>query len=339
MQTLLTGEPCEQVTIDLPGEEGVSFQMVRIEVDEGGVLCGTIKDAGDDPDVTNGAEIQTYVRWQQEPGISIHGGVGVGLVTKPGLPVEVGEHAINPGARRLIERVVFASGEEILDERGLRIEIRVPRGVELAQETMNPRLGIIGGISILGTTGILKPFSNSAFRASIYTELKFAKTNGAERVILTTGSRTETYAKSRYEGKQNVFYVQVGDHMDYALKQCRRLALTTVTISGMIGKLTKLAQGRMQTHVSEGGVDFDFLGTVAQELGADAEILSEIDDARTAHHVQNILSRAGVAGFEERITGLAAAECFRYGIDLDELEVLMFSMRGDLLADAIERRR
>jgi cobalt-precorrin-5B (C1)-methyltransferase len=339
LRTLIENKELKSITIDLPGESGVIFSLNTCKINPDGVLYGTIKDSGDDPDVTDGAEIQAFTSWQTGRGITIAGGVGVGLVTKPGLPVEVGDHAVNPGARRLIKRVVRDAGGAVLVEKGLRIEIRVPEGEALAKETMNPRLGIIGGISILGTTGILKPYSNSAYRASIYTELKFAGINGAEQVVLTTGSRSEEYARKMFDDRDKVAFVQVGDHMDYALKQCRRLDLKSVVISGMIGKLSKLAQGRMQTHVSQGGVDFQFLARTAEQLGAGTLLREEIEQARTAHHVQKMMLKANLPGLEDYLAQTAAEQCFNYAKDLDQVDVLLYSIQGELLAHGKERRQ
>jgi cobalt-precorrin-5B (C1)-methyltransferase len=338
IKVLIHGQPVTQVTIDLPGKKDVTFQIVRCEVDNNGVLCGTIKDSGDDPDVTHGTEIQAYVSWQENQGTAIRGGQGVGRVTKPGLPVPIGEAAINPGPRRLIERVVAAAGGDIRKQCGFDIEIRVPRGEELAQETMNPRLGIVGGISILGTSGILKPFSNSAYRASIHTELKVVQANAPDKVVLTTGSRSEQYAMKLYPDLPELAFIQVGDHMDYALKQCQRLGLTLIIISGMTGKISKLAQGRMQTHVSQGKVDFVYLGEVAHGLGADSGLVSKIIGANTAHHVQVMLDNAGIPGLEQRLTDLTAQACLAYASKLDHIEVLLFTIRGELLARTRVRR-
>ena len=338
LQALLSGEKVRQVTIDLPGEKEVTFELVRCEMVEVGVLCGTIKDAGDDPDVTHGAEVQTFVSWGETPGIVICGGEGVGRVTKPGLPVAIGEAAINPGAQRLIERVVLAEGGEVLKRRGLQIEVRVPNGAALAQETLNPRLGIVGGISILGGTGILKPFSNAAYRASIHTAMKVARENGIERVVISSGKRSEQYAMQHYPDLPELAFIQVGDHFDYALRQCGRLGLKSVVVCGMVGKVSKLAQGRMQTHVSQGLVDFNFLGSLSEKLGAGPLLVQKIEKANTAHHVQTMLDKAGIAGFEQMLAQLAARECFCYGRTLDSLEVLLFDIKGTLLVHTTIRR-
>lgn len=231
----------------------------------------------------------------------------------------------------------MTAADDALNERGVEIEIRVPLGKELAQETLNPRLGIEGGISILGNSGILKPFSHSAYRASIYTEIKVAQANQTEKVVLTTGSRSEQYAMQLYPDLPEMAFIQVGDHMDFALRQCRRLKHHRVIISGMIGKISKLAQGRMQTHVSEGLVDFSFLAGLARELGADDDLAAKIKAANTAHHVKLLLDKAGIVGLEQHLVDLASRACFDYGRSLETLEMLLFTIRGELLARAVVR--
>jgi cobalt-precorrin-5B (C1)-methyltransferase len=333
-RALLGGQPVDAVVIDLPGEKGVRFEMARCEMANGRVTCGTIKDAGDDPDVTHGLEIQATVEWCDAPGVQLAGGEGVGTVTRPGLPVEVGEPAINPAPRRAIIRAVMCEAGEALETRGLHVTISAPGGEAIAQETLNPRLGIVGGISILGTTGIVKPFSTSAYRASIYLELKVAAANGVPQAVLTTGARSEQYAMARHPHWPELSFVQVGDHVGYALKQARRLKFPLVVISGMVGKLSKLAQGRMQTHVDECGVDFDFLTALAAELGADAELAARIRTANTARHVQMMLRQAGIAGLEARLAEMAAAQAFAFAGGALTVEVLLYDIGGELLAEA-----
>ncbi|OQA44396.1 MAG: cobalt-precorrin-6A synthase [Chloroflexi bacterium ADurb.Bin325] len=334
---LLTREPVRQITIDLPAEAGVTFTIVRCEFDTpavGQVTCATIKDAGDDPDVTHGAEIAATVSWQDEPGIRIAGGPGVGVVTLPGLPMPVGEAAINPGPRRIIRRAVEAAAGPALAERGLRVMVSVPRGAELAEQTLNPKLGIVGGISILGTDGIVRPYSLAAYRAGIHAELKVAAENGLRTIVLTTGVRSEEYARRRAPDLPLLACVQVGDHMGYALAQARRLGFARAIISGMIGKLSKVAQGRMQTHVSEGEIDLAFLTQVAREIGADEAIAAAVAAANTAHHVQMLLKRASLSGLEQRLAELAAAQAAAYVADSLTIEVWLWTIGGELLATA-----
>uniref|UniRef100_UPI00404A1CD6 cobalt-precorrin-5B (C(1))-methyltransferase CbiD n=1 Tax=Candidatus Roseilinea sp. TaxID=2838777 RepID=UPI00404A1CD6 len=244
VRALLTGQPVRRVVIDLPARPQVTFEIHRCELGEGWAMCSVIKDAGDDPDVTHGAEIQARVEWMREPqmarsaddapAISIAGGPGVGIVTRPGLPVPVGEPAINPIPRRIITQAVVAAladtpASALPVQPALRVTISVPNGAALAEKTMNPRLGILGGISILGTTGIVKPFSQAAYRASIFAELKAAAANGLRQAALATGARSEDYAFQKLgrlgtdpDLPERMGYVQVGDHMGYAVRQCQR---------------------------------------------------------------------------------------------------------------------
>jgi cobalt-precorrin-5B (C1)-methyltransferase len=348
-RALLTGLEVTQITIDLPVRKRVSFAIVRCEFDAAGVTCSVIKDAGDDPDVTNGAEIQARVQWARdesaEPHVEIEGGRGVGTVTRPGLPVAVGHAAINPIPRRIITQAVLTQWQMLPGQNWpgnvLHVTISVPRGEELALQTLNPRLGILGGISILGSTGIVKPFSQSAYRASIFVELKTATQNGLRRAILTTGARSEDYALAHFSAElrapelpPRMGYVQVGDHIGYALTQCGRLQFTQVVVAGMIGKLSKLAQGRTQTHVNEGGVDLLFLAELASQLGAPPDIVERARHANTAHHIQIMLSKAGVNGLEQRVAQLAAEQAVTIGSGKFEVIVLLFSMSGGLLGEA-----
>ncbi|MCL5995343.1 MAG: cobalt-precorrin-5B (C(1))-methyltransferase [Chloroflexi bacterium] len=360
-RALLTGQAVDQAVIDLPVRRRVSFAVCRCEFEAEHVTCGVIKDAGDDPDVTHGAEIQASVQWVQEgegdPAadvmrVEIAGGPGVGIVTRPGLPVAVGEAAINPVPRRIITQAVMAQLDAAqsgslpgcklpLCCNVLRVTIRVPNGEELAQRTLNPRLGILGGISILGSTGIVKPFSQSAYRASICVELKAAARNGLRRAVLTTGARSEDYALDQFSNEPHdpnlplrMGYVQVGDHIGYALAQCARLGFAQVVIAGMIGKLSKLAQGRAQTHVDEGSVDFEFLAALAAQLGAPPDLVEHVRHANTAHHAQVLLSKAGLGGLEQRVAQLAAERAFALGHGAFEVSVLLFSMSGSLLGRA-----
>lgn len=337
IRALLTGELVDEVVIDLPARLDVAFPIERCEISDDGVTCGTIKDAGDDPDVTDGAEIRATVAWTAEPGIHIDAGEGVGVATLPGLAVEVGEPAINPSPRRQIGSAVMAEmaargAEERLEARGLRVTISVPQGEDLAEQTMNPRLGVVGGISILGTTGIVKPYSESAYRASIYVELKVAAENDVRRAILTTGRRSETYALAHDPSWTELGAVQVGDHIGHGLRQARRLGFREVVIAGMIGKLSKLAQGRMQTHVSEGTIDFDFLAGLAEQIGADLELIETVRTASTARYAQNMLRQAGLEGLEAHVARLAARQAAAHVAFAFPVQILLFDIGGDLLA-------
>ncbi len=309
--------------------------MARCELSQGRVTCGVIKDSGDDPDVTNGAEIQASVEWRDLPGIVIDGGTGVGRVTRPGLAVSVGEAAINPGARRLITRAVASEvGLDLPADKGLRVVVSVPRGKELAQGTLNPRLGIVGGISILGASGILRPYSLDAYKASINVAFKVARTNGLREIAITTGKRSEEFLRRRYSQWPEMAFVQVGDHVGHAVEQARRTGFDELALACMIGKASKLAQGRFQTHVLEGGVDLAFLARVVEELGADARTRQAICDANTAHHVQILLGRAGIDGLEQELALQVAEQLWSHAQGALSVSVYLHSIDGEILGAA-----
>jgi cobalt-precorrin-5B (C1)-methyltransferase len=330
-EALVTGHAVESVTIDLPAAKGVSFHIQRCELGPGKATCGTIKDAGDDPDVTHGAEIRATVEWTDRPGIVLAGGEGVGTVTRPGLAVRVGQAAINPTPRRMIVQAVRAMLGSSMGLRGVRVTISVPGGEELTKKTLNPKLGIVGGISILGTTGIVVPYSRAAYRATIYVELRVAAASGEPWVAFSTGNRSEEYARAGHPDWPEVCFIQVGDHMDYALRQARRRGFARVLIAGMVGKVSKLAQGRMQTHVDEAGVDFGFLSELAGELGADESLRQGIGSANTARHVQLILRRAGIRGLEARLAQLAAVRAAEFVNGAFDVDVEVYDIKGELL--------
>jgi cobalt-precorrin-5B (C1)-methyltransferase len=342
VRALATGQPVREVTIDLPVARQVAFSIHRCELTDRDATCGTVKDAGDDPDITNGAEILATAKWAVTPGVRLAGGEGVGVVTRPGLAVAVGQPAINPGPRRMIVQAVQTELAALADRgvnrpagsEGVLITVSVPNGDALASQTLNPRLGIVGGISILGTTGIVRPFSAAAYRATINVALRVANQSGIERVVLTTGARSEAYARATYPSWPELSFIEIGDHVGYAVTQAARLGFQLVVVAGMIGKLSKVAQGRWQTHVDRGGVDMAFLADVAARCGADTALVTRCRTANTAHYVQVLLRRAGVAGLEQRLASLAASEVSRRLRGSAAVEVLLYAMGGALLGRA-----
>ena len=323
------------IRIDLPAEKQILFHLARCEFQENGVLCGVVKDAGDDPDVTNGLEIQALVSRKAAPGIELCGGKGIGIVTLPGLPVPVGQPAINPGSRRLILRVVEAELSRYAEQQkdGFRVTIIVPKGAQVADKTMNPTLGIQGGISILGTDGLVRPYSAPAFRASLHYVLKVAHENGYSKVGLATGKRSRQYLMRVLDDSPGYGVIDVGDELDYPITQAKRLGFQQIVIGGMIGKLSKLAQGKFQTHVKEGSVDFDFLSEVAADEGAPPELCARIRCARTAHQVQGWLKDVGIA-IEPHLAAFAAGHVFMRVDKALDVAITIFSLDGQVLGTA-----
>jgi cobalt-precorrin-5B (C1)-methyltransferase len=298
---LICQRPVAQVALRLPAGRTVSFALHSCTFTESEGRASVIKDAGDDPDVTNQAEICSRVTWESEPGVIFRRGVGVGLVTKKGLPVPPGEPAINPAPRKLIaESIEEVLAEYELTGRGIAVEISVPRGEELARKTFNPRLGIIGGISILGTTGIVVPYSTAAWRASVTQEIDVAVAQGIKELILTVGARGERLARQLFPLPEEAF-VEIGPFFGDALRHCARAGVEKVTLASMIGKLAKFAAGNESVHSTSSSQDFAFLAEMARTAGAEDALVEQISRANTAQEVSRLVEDRGLHDFHPAI--------------------------------------
>jgi cobalt-precorrin-5B (C1)-methyltransferase len=323
-KALLTGEPQQEVDIKLPrkGEQRrVRFAVERCEVGTSWAEAVVVKDAGDDPDVTHGAHLTARVSWREEPGIELDRGEGVGVVTKPGLGLPVGGPAINDVPRRMISYSV----EEVLnpEERGVRVVISVPGGEKMAEKTTNPRLGIIGGISILGTTGIVRPFSTASWRASVGQAINVMGAQGNDTLVLSTGGLTEKAAMRLLPNLEEVCFVEVGDFTGYALKQAVRNALARVFFVGMVGKLTKLSAGVMMTHWTRSKVNNDLLADVTAQAGGAPELLRKVRNANTARHAYELWRAAKLEEAPYLLCALAAENLREYAGGELEAHVIM----------------
>jgi len=297
---LVTGEPQPWVEVALPSGRRVTFAVERsTELRPGRTEAVVVKDAGDDPDVTHGSHLTATVSWRDEPGIELHGGVGVGVVTKPGLGLEVGGPAINPVPRAMISQAVG----EVVDvaARGVDVTISVPDGEKRARKTTNARLGILGGISILGTTGIVRPFSTASWRASVEQAVSVAAAQGAPAVVLCTGGRTEKGAMELLPHLPEVSFIEVGDFTGAALRRAVEHGVGRVVFVGMVGKLTKLASGVLMTHYTRSKVDTTVLAGITRAVGGAEPVAAEVAAANTARHAYELWEAAGllpVAGRE-----------------------------------------
>jgi cobalt-precorrin-5B (C1)-methyltransferase len=287
---LHTGQPQSTVDIGLPGGRRVGFVVSSCVVGPDRAEAVVVKDAGDDPDVTHGAHLTATVSWRAEPGMELDGGVGVGVVTKPGLGLEVGGPAINPVPRQMITESVA----EAVGSRGVRVVISVPDGEKMARKTTNARLGILGGISILGTTGIVRPFSTASWRASVEQAVSVMAAQGEKTLVLCTGGRTERGAMALLPDLPEVCFVEVGDFTGAALRRAVEHGLDRVIFVGMAGKLTKLAQGILMTHYTRSTVDTGLLGRLTREVTGDEALASTVDGANTARHAYELWDAAGV---------------------------------------------
>ena len=301
LSALVSGNKLPKVNVSLPKDKHIVIDIAWIKfVDERSVTASVIKDGGDDPDVTNGAEIWSTVSLLESSNkIMIDGGIGVGRVTKPGLGLEIGKAAINPTPLKMINQAIGEILEKQQKNRyGLAILISVPKGEEIAKRTDNPRLGIIGGISILGTTGIVIPYSTASFAASIRQSIDVSIAMGSDSVILTTGGRSEDFARSIFGNSiADHAYIQIGDFIGFSIKQCAIKKIKKAYVIGFIGKLTKMAMGVKQTHVKGSNVDMNFLATLAIRCGANNDLVKKIKLANTARHVGELIDQSGLSMF------------------------------------------
>src|SRR5919197_5184364 len=301
---LISGKAVDDIFVSLPKGDTAKLKIAWTKIElNGSSTSAVIKNAGDDPDITHGSEICSTVSFTDQVGkIVIDGGVGVGRVTKPGLGLEIGKAAINQTPTKMIEQAVREVAAKKLNDNGVSVIISVPKGEELAKKTDNPRLGIIGGISILGTTGIVLPYSTASFAASIRQSLDVAIAMGAaDTIVLTTGGRSEDFARGLFPKLPEHSFVRMGDFAGYSINQCAVKKIRKAVIAGFIGKLTKMAMGVRQTHVAGSHVNMDFMARLAAECDAPSNVLQEIITANTARHVSEIIKKNKIAAYYDLV--------------------------------------
>jgi len=330
---LLSGRFPDPVSIELPRGQTPSFALYDSALDGDLAMAAIEKDAGDDPDVTHGAIIRVHLRLLTgvagPPGeIVFKAGPGVGTVTRPGLPLAVGEPAINPGPRRMIEDNIRAAGFASDGPGGLEITISIDDGEALAARTWNPRLGILGGLSVLGTTGIVHPYSCSAWIASIRQAVDVARAGGITHVAAATGSTSEQ-AAARLLGLPETALIDMGDFAGGLLKYVRHHPISKLSIAGGFGKLSKLADGHLDLHSKRSQVNPGFLAGLAKEAGADDGLQRAIATADSAGHILEI-----VLGAEFPLADLVAAKARQVALEqlhgAGDAEILIFDRSGAL---------
>ena len=333
---LLDSEVPETVVCRLPNGHDQAFSVIEGCVEEvaGYANAVIVKDAGDDPDATHGAHLTAEVRiLRQRAGeIVLKGGAGVGVVTREGLGLAVGGPAINPVPRRNILDNVRAVGSELLEHDGLEITISVPGGEEMAKKTLNARLGILGGISILGTTGIVRPYSTAAFRASVVQAVDVAARQGQTAVVFTTGGRTEKFAMKQLPDLDEACFVQMGDFVKAAFSSALKRKLPRVYVGAMVGKLTKMCQGLAVTHAWKAEIDRDILAESAREVGAPDELIAEIRAAETARFAAEKLASLGLTvAFHQQLAKKAIRSLKREYPGPYRLAVLVCDFEGHFI--------
>jgi len=360
---LVGGAAPLEVEVGLPGGRRIRFPVEA----EAPNRCTVVKDAGDDPDCTDGARMTAEVVWAgvepplpgpwgdaahrtgEEANVSadesggvlgrgaaqrrredaataetvLRAGEGVGVVTKPGLGLAVGEPSITPVPRRMI-----AAALAEVDPRPVVVTFSVPGGEDMAAKTSNARLGIVGGISILGTTGVVKPFSTAAYRASVVQQIDVAAAQGADVIVLCTGTRSDAFAQRALPHLPPVCFVEVGDFTGIALRRAARGGFRRVVWVGMVGKITKLAAGVMMTHYRRSAVDTDLLAVVAREGGAPEAVVAAATETNTARHFYEVCTAAGAIEPLRLLCRRAAGACRAHVEGAVEVEVVCVDFDG-----------
>jgi len=330
--SIINQSKIQNIEVKLPKGKTIMIPIHFCEFGKEKARCSVIKDGGDDPDVTHGAEIIVDLSLTDKKNeIIIEGGEGVGIVTKPGLGLEINKAAINPVPKKMIIENLREVGENILKNRGIQVIISVPKGKELGPKTDNPRIGILHGISILGTSGIVIPFSTASYAASIRQNLDVSIAMGNDTVVLTTGGRSEDFARKIIELPDHCF-VQMGDFSGYTIQQCSKKNIKKAFIVGFIGKLAKMAAGVKQTHVKGSKIDMKFLANLAQNCGANETIIKKILAANTARHVSEIIKENKIEGFFSQICTETYSHMKKLSDDKVSLEVILFDFDGEILA-------
>jgi cobalt-precorrin-5B (C1)-methyltransferase len=328
---LLSGAFPDPVEIALPNGQRVAFALATSDLKDGLATAGVVKDAGDDPDVTHGALVLATVRkGAAGSGVQFKAGPGVGTVTLPGLPVPAGEPAINPVPREMMRGAIAEVARAHGGPGDVAIEISIPHGEELAAKTLNARLGILGGLSILGTTGVVVPYSCAAWIATIHQGIDVARATGVVHVAGATGRTSEAAVKRLYSLTDSAM-IDMGDFVGGMLKYLRKHPIARVTIAGGVAKITKLAQGLLDLHSARGRVELSALADVAREAGGSENLAKRIAHANTTAEAFAFARDEGVALGDEiarRAFAIAAEVLAGSGTALD---VVIFDRKGGLV--------
>lgn len=320
------GKCPDQVCITVP--EGRKYIPSIIPHDDGS--CGVIKDSGDDPDITDGMEIIAKVDLAEIDGeIHFIAGVGVGTITEYGLKIPKGEAAINPVPRQMIEEAV----RSVFGNRGARVTVSIPGGREIAKKTFNPRLGIINGLSVLGTSGVVRPMSEDALKESLYAELKMRALQGAETILFTFGNQGEEALKRIYP---DLPIVQVSNYIGFMLDSALELGMKKLILGGHPGKLAKIAAGVMQTHSKYADARREAIITQLALMGADVELLRKIQNCVTTDGIMVLVYDAGLDAVWNRIAEAAHRYCSARVRSEIKIEVIVTDTPGNEIGRYME---
>lgn len=326
---LSTQVPVNTVEVDTPSGARLKIGLRDQYIGKDSAKCSVIKDAGDDIDVTDKAKICAEVRISPNEGVAIKGAEGVGKITKPGLAVGIGEWAINPVPRKMILKEVsqFLSKSN----KGLEVTISVPQGEELAKKTFNPRLGIAGGISIIGTTGIVEPKSLDAYKASLALELNVLKAQGYKKVVFVLGYVGERFSKEALKIKEDSI-IKIGDHVGFMLEECVKKKIGEVLLIGHIGKLIKITCGQFNTHYKFGDNRVNSIARYVKLCKGNNEVIEDILKQDTAEATVEILRKAGLMNVFNKIAQDISKKLGELVKNKVKIDCIILSLKGEVIA-------
>lgn len=331
---LVTQRLLRKVEVETPRGAKLSLKLIDQKIKKESAFCGVVKDAGDAQDITNGIKIYAEVNFSPRKGVTIIGGEGVGRVTKPGLAVGVGEYAINPVPRGMIVKEL---SHYLPKDRGLEVVISVPQGEKLAKHTFNPRLGIVGGISIIGTTGIVEPKSTDAYKTSLSLQLDVLKAEGCEKAVLVLGYVGEKFAKEALKLDGDLI-IKIGDHVGFMLKECVKKKIKDVLLIGHVGKLVKIAKGQFNTHSKYGDNRIETIAHYAKTYGAKREVIEELLSQTTAEATIDILRKNRLMGVFGKIVQKVVITINEFLDNELMVSCIVLSLKGEILAAYPKRK-
>ena len=335
-KALVTKQKQSLIQIFLPKGQNPTISLCRLEIGNNWARAGAIKDAGDDPDITHGCEIISEVRFgKKESGIVFKAGEGVGTVTLPGLPLNVGEPAINPKPREMITQFILKLAKHLSAPTDIIITISIPGGIKLAKKTMNSRLGIIGGLSILGTTGIVIPYSCASWINSIHRGIDVARSANLTHIVASTGSTSETAVKQLLPLPEQAL-IDMGDFVGGMLKYLRKKPIPYLTIAGGFGKLTKLAQGNLDLHSSRSQINMNKLADLISEIGGSGALFKAVKKANTGLHVFEMCENEDIEISTQIARTAKEVVLASLGASI-KVDILIFNRKGKLVGKSDKR--
>lgn len=322
---LVTGKCPDVIEVETP--IGKTLYLDVVPKEKG--VCGIVKDAGDDPDVTNGSEVITKVEiLPDDGGITFVGGDGIGTVTQEGLKLPVGEPAINPVPRQMAEKAL----RKIIGNRGAVVTVSIPGGEELAKRTFNPRLGVLGGLSVLGTTGIVRPMSEEAMKDSLLVELDMYARQGHRSILFVLGTTGENALKARYGEFQCV--LQVSNYIGFMIEEAVERGFTDILIGGFVGKLVKVASGTMNTHSHVADGRLETICTHAALHGAPREVIERIYSCLTTKAAMKIVEEEGLSEIWKDMAQKASSHCEKTARGMARVGVIFLDGENRVLAES-----